>query len=424
MGVRLNLCNLTVEYGAFTALDGLHFSVKEGAFVALIGPNGAGKSTLLRCISRILQPTRGAIYLDDRDLHKLPLKQLSRLMAVVPQDTAVDFDFTVEEIVFMGRYPYLGRLQKETPRDREIVQEAMQTTGIVHLAQQPATSLSGGERQRVVIARALAQEPEILLLDEPTANLDINYQVDFLELARKLNREKGITIIAAIHDLNLAAQYFDDFILLSDKKILAAGKPEEVLTPENMNIAYRTPVVIGRSPLHGKLVITVLKHWHPDKKGTLNAGQRVHVIGGGEEAVPVLSLLREAGFQLSVGPVTREDSSHRFAAYHRLPVITLPPFSPISDEYYRQHLDLIREADFVVIPSIPFGSGNMRNLEAVEEAISSRTRVLILEEQPFSLRDYSKGKAGAVYERIKAKGALLLPDKETLLSILEAFPAG
>ena len=420
MGVKLDIFDLTVEYGAFTALDGLHFSIHEGAFVALIGPNGAGKSSLLRCISRVLKPTRGTIYLDDSDLHKLPLNRVSKLMAVVPQDTVVDFDFSVEEIVSMGRYPYLRRFQKETPRDREIVQAAMETTGIAHLAQQAATSLSGGERQRVVIARALAQEPEILLLDEPTANLDINFQVEFLELARKLNREKGITIIAAIHDLNLASQFFDFFILLSDKKVLSIGKPEEVITPDNLNTAYHTPVVVGRSPLHGKLVVTVLKHWQPDKQGCRNAGQKVHVIGGGEEAVPVLSLLRDAGFQLSVGPVTQQDSSHQFASYHRFPVVTLPPFSPISDEYYNRHLALIRKADFVIIPSIPFGYGNMRNLEAVEEAISSRLRVLMLEEQPFSYRDYSGGKAGAVYERIKAKGALVLPDKETLLSVLEA----
>ncbi|RJX25982.1 MAG: ATP-binding cassette domain-containing protein [Dethiobacter sp.] len=404
-----------MEYGALTALEGLHFSIKKGALVALIGPNGAGKSTLLRCISRVLKPTLGTLYLDNRDLQKMPLQEVARSLAVVPQDTAVDFDFSVEEIVSMGRYPYLGRFQRESQQDREIVRRAMETTGIAYLAQKPVTNLSGGERQRVIIARALAQEPDLLLLDEPTANLDINFQVEFLELARKLNREKGITVIAAIHDLNLASQFFEYFILLAEKKILSIGKPEEVLTPENINKAYRAPVVIQRNPLHGKLSITVLKRSYLEEKGQR---LKVHVIGGGEESVSILAALFDAGFQLSVGPVTREDSSHQFASCYRLPVVTLPPFSPINDHFHRQHLALMEKAHIVVVPSIPFGLGNLRNLEAVEEMLLSRLTGVILEETPFGERDYCGGKARAVYEKIKEKGALFLPDSEALLSYL------
>ncbi len=410
--------DLSVEYDSFTALEGLDFSIKEGDFVALIGPNGAGKSSLLRCISRLLKPALGTVYLDNRDLHKIPLQEAAKLMSVVPQDTAVDFDFSVKEIVSMGRYPYLGRFQRESRQDREIVRMAMETTGIANLAGKAVTNLSGGERQRVIIARALAQEPKLLLLDEPTANLDINFQVEFLELARKLNREKGITVIAAIHDLNLALQFFDSFILLAEKKILSVGKPEEVLTPENINRAYRAPVVIQRNPLHGKLSITVLKRSHIEEKQGKSPKLRVHVIGGGEESVSVLSALFEAGFQLSVGPVTREDSSHRFASYYRLPVVTLPPFSPINDHSHRQHLALMEKARVVVVPPIPFGMGNLRNLEAVDEMLSSRLAVVMLEEKPFSQRDYCGGEAVAVYERIKEKGALLLPDTQTLLAFL------
>ncbi len=168
---------MTIEFGAFKALQGLSFTLPGGAFTALIGPNGAGKSCLLRCIGRALKPSRGAVYLDDKDLQKLPLGETARTMAVVPQDTSVDFDFSVRELVMMGRYPHQGRFRGGNAKDRKIVHEALVATGITHLAAKSVTQLSGGERQRVIIARALAQEPELLLLDEPTANLDINFQV-------------------------------------------------------------------------------------------------------------------------------------------------------------------------------------------------------------------------------------------------------
>ena len=341
-------------------------------------------------------------------------------MAVVPQETAVDFDFTVEELVMMGRYPHQQRFRGGSMSDREIVQEAIAATGITHLAAQSTARLSGGERQRAIIARALAQEPKLLLLDEPTANLDINFQVEFLELLRKLNRTRGVTILAAIHDLNLAAQYFEFFVLLADKKILALGKPAEVLTPENIYAAYRTPVAVQRNPLHGKLNITVLKRRETEEEeGKKENGFTVHVIGGGEEAVLLLSRLLEAGFRLSVGPVTREDSCHQFATYHRLPVVTLPPFSPITDEYHARHLAFMKQAEAIVVPSIPFGPGNLRNLEAVAGHPASKP-IFLLEEKPFSERDYSGGQAQAVYEKIKQKGAHIFFDSEALLSSLEA----
>lgn len=419
MGVRLKVCDLSIKYGAFTALKGLDFVLPDGAFAALIGPNGAGKSSLLRSIGRALRPTEGIIYLDGQDLQKIPAGETARTLAVVPQETAVDFDFTVEELVMMGRYPHQQRFRGGSALDRAIVEEAIAATGITHLAAQSTARLSGGERQRVIIARALAQEPKLLLLDEPTANLDINYQVEFLELLRALNRTKGVTILAAIHDLNLAAQYFEYFVLLADKKILALGNPTKVLTPENIYTAYRIPVAVQRNPLHGKLNITVLKQRGARTKNGGEDGLRVHVIGGGEEAVSLLSLLQEAGFQLSVGPVTREDSSCQFAAYHQLPAIVLPPFSPITDEHHAEHLALLERAGAIVVPSIPFGPGNLRNLQAIVQ-LSVFPPIYLLEEKPISDRDYSGGRAQIIYEEIKKKGARTFFDGEALLSDLEA----
>ncbi|MGI5822470.1 MAG: ABC transporter ATP-binding protein [Dethiobacteria bacterium] len=413
---------MTIEFGAFKALQGLSFTLPGGAFTALIGPNGAGKSSLLRCIGRALQPSRGAVYLDDKDLQKLPLGETARTMAVVPQDTSVDFDFSVRELVMMGRYPHQGRFRGGNAKDRKIVHEALVATGITHLAAKSVTQLSGGERQRVIIARALAQEPELLLLDEPTANLDINFQVEFLELLHKLNRTKGITILAAIHDLNLAAQYFASFVLLADKKVLAIGRPEEVLTPENIYNSYGTAVAVQRNPLHGKLGITVLKQRDNEEKTGGNKNMKIHVIGGGEEAVSVLSQLIEAGYQLAVGPVTRADSSYQFAAYHHLPVITLPPFSPITDLCYNRHLAMMKEAGAVVVPSISFGPGNLRNLEAVAE-LCPLLPVYLIDEEPLHTRDYTTGQARVLYEKMRKKGARTFSSCEELLLYLEAEKA-
>ena len=418
VGLNLKVSGLTVNYGAHKALDGVDFNISKGSFVALIGPNGAGKSSLLRTISRLLKPSKGVLYLGEKDLQKISLQDISRSIAVVPQDTNIDFDFSVEEVVAMGRYPHLRRFQKEGRKDEEIIREAMEITGITYLASRSAVNLSGGERQRVIIARALAQEPEILLLDEPTANLDINYQVEFLELAHRLNRERNVTVIAAIHDLNLAAQFFDYFILLSERKILALGLPEEVLTPEKIRSAYNASAVVQRNPLNGKLHITVTRN--NGRNASLKKRPAVHLVGGGEEAVSLLYALVDAGFRPSVGPVTREDSGHRFATHHALEVITLPPFSPISDAFHQRHLELINKAQVVVIPSITFGMGNLRNLEAVEEIMSPQHPVvLLLEETHIAKRDYSGGKVQSVYESIKNKGAIIFHEINELLSFLQ-----
>ncbi|MGM0653495.1 MAG: ABC transporter ATP-binding protein, partial [Bacillota bacterium] len=221
MGLNIDVHGLSLIYDTHPVLDGAEFKVGHGEMVALLGANGAGKSTLLRCISRILQPTGGQIIIDGRLLQHLHSKEAARLMAVVPQETTADFDFSVEDIIMMGRFPYLRRFQKENQDDYEIVERAMEMTGVSHLKERSIPTLSGGEKQRVIMARAVAQQPEVLLLDEPTANLDIGYQTMLLDLAVRLNREQGVTVIAAIHDINLAVHHFNQFILLAGGRVLA-----------------------------------------------------------------------------------------------------------------------------------------------------------------------------------------------------------
>ena len=419
MSVTLTVQDLTLKYPSYTVLDGVEFTIEKGEMVALLGANGAGKSTLLRALTRSLPPAKGAVLLDGHDIRKMSQKEISRFMAVVPQDTAVDFDFTVEDVVLMGRFPYMGRFQKESRTDREIARQAMEMTGVSKLADRSAATLSGGERQRVIIARALCQEPELLLLDEPTANLDISYQSTLLELAVALNREKGITVVAAIHDLNLATQFFDRFLLLAQGCLLAAGSAEEVITPENIEASYGVQAAVFRHPLHGRLQVSVPSRRNisptraPGKEGPLPA---VHVIGGGAEAIQALDALRETGARLSIGPVTAQDSSYQYARFFNLPVVEVFPFSPISGEAHQAHLDLIHGADIVVIPPIAFGPGNLPNLEAVLHTAARRDKtVYIMDPESTPTRDYSGGKAQALVQELQEAGAIAVKDKEELI---------
>lgn len=405
MGLSIDVHGLRLCYDTHPVLDGTEFKVERGDLVALLGANGAGKSTLLRCISRILNPSAGHILLDGQELRHYKSKESARLMAVVPQETAADFDFTVEDIVMMGRFPYLSRFQKEDKEDREIVRRSMEMTGVSHLAERSIAALSGGEKQRVIMARAVCQQPEVLLLDEPTANLDIGYQSMLLELAARLNREQGVTVIAAIHDINLAVHHFDRFILLSGGRVLSAGRAEEVITAENIRKSYGVPASIYRHPLHGVLQVSVVKGRASGEKA--NGGPAVHVIGGGEEALPTLELLNQKGCRLSVGPVSAQDSGCRFAHFHSLPVVIVPPFTSMDSSHKEEHLTLMRNSEAVIVPPIPFGEGNLPILEEVEKVLKEGKPVYIIDLDGVAKRDYS-GKALPMLKHLVDEGAVAL----------------
>ncbi len=245
----LALDNIHFSYGGTDfALAGISLSIPAGTVMGLIGPNGAGKSTLLKLITGVLSPTSGKVTLDGNDVASIKQVEVARRIAMVPQDNHLDFPFTVQQTVLMGRYPHLRRWQREGEKDRKAAAHSMQVTATHHLAERPVTSLSGGERQRVAVARALAQEPEVLLLDEPTAHLDIAHQAQILELIRRLNRERGLTVVAALHDLNLASTYIDLLALLKDGRMIDFGPPQKVLTADNIGSVYGVKVLVTRHP--------------------------------------------------------------------------------------------------------------------------------------------------------------------------------
>jgi iron complex transport system ATP-binding protein len=239
-------------------LRGVSLELGAGELVGLIGPNGSGKTTLLRVLSGLLVPSRGKVYLDGQDMRALHRRQIAQHVAVVPQELVMPFAFSAYEMVMMGRTPHVRPILGAGPRDRQVVAEKMELTATSVLAERPFSELSGGEKQRVIIAMALAQEPQILLLDEPTVHLDINHQVEILELIKRLNRQKSLTVLATMHDLNLAALYFDRLILLDRGQVVASGSPAEVLREESIRQVFRAEVQVQEHPTHHTPQIVVL----------------------------------------------------------------------------------------------------------------------------------------------------------------------
>jgi iron complex transport system ATP-binding protein len=259
---------ISFSYNGAEVLRNVSFTVQAGDFVGLIGPNGTGKTTLLNLIDGILRPREGMIRIHGVPVPQMKRDALAKIVAVVPQETPMIFPFLVQEVVLMGRAPHLGKWRFEGEKDLAIVSRAMEMTDTLALAGRSMNRLSGGERQRVLIARALAQEPELLLLDEPTASLDIRHQVEFFNLIKTLNMTQGLTVIAVTHDINLASLYCDRLILLKEGRIQMAGRPVEVITEEHIEAVYETPVMVDRHP------ITDLPRVTPKREYPLETGSR------------------------------------------------------------------------------------------------------------------------------------------------------
>jgi iron complex transport system ATP-binding protein len=244
--------------GAHRVLADINLGLNAGEVLALIGPNGAGKSTLLRVAAGVLPPAAGSVLLQGRGLSTLAARERARHIAVVPQEGPVPSGLLVREMVGLGRIPYARLLFGPTAGDREAVDWALSAAGVEQLADRFVDELSGGERQRVILARALAQRPRLLLLDEPTANLDLHHQVTMLELVRGLSREQGLAVVAAVHDLQLAALYCDRVALLSAGEIIREGPPEAVLTAPLLHAAFGQRVVLSAHPTHGVPLVALV----------------------------------------------------------------------------------------------------------------------------------------------------------------------
>ncbi len=254
----IRIDHLTCGYGSKIVLDNINLEIEKGEFVGIIGPNGSGKTTIMRAITRLIKPVAGTIYLEGKNIGSFSHKGLAQKIAVVSQSLPV-MAMSVREFVLLGRIPYYKELQfLESEKDLAIAESAMVMTDMIKLEDSYMSEMSGGEVQLAFIARAIAQEPSLLLLDEPTAHLDITHQVGVLDLIKRLNRQQGLTVIIVLHDLNLASEYCDRLVLMNQGQVQKTGRPEEVLTYSNIEKVYNTIVVVEKNPISGKPFVLVV----------------------------------------------------------------------------------------------------------------------------------------------------------------------
>ena len=262
----IDVNSVSFRYHKDWVLQDVSFQVNAGDFIGVIGPNGSGKTTLLKILCCFLSPQKGDVFIDQVPVKRMNRVDIARRVGMVPQETHFLFPFTGQEVVLMGRTPYLGHRLFESEKDLEIARKAMEWTQTVPFSERPIDELSGGERKRLFIARALAQEPEVILLDEPTANLDLHHQIDFLDLMLTLNREKGLTILMVSHDMNVASEFCDRLLLLQKGTIHKEGSPEVVITPENIQRVYGCDVWVDQHPFSGTPRVNLLKK-NPHRRG-------------------------------------------------------------------------------------------------------------------------------------------------------------
>lgn len=366
--MKLVASDLVAGYRGRTVLNGIDFVAESGEVIALLGPNGCGKTTLIRCLSKQLRPTSGSIAVDGCDLTTLSYKQTARRIAVVPQFEDSVFEFTVRQIVEMGLHPWEPLLDSETR-----ISSVLDATSLTPLAERPISQLSGGEKQRALLARALAQNTQVLLLDEPTAHMDVGFQIATLSHVRKIAHE-GRTVVAALHDLNLAAGFADRSVLLFGGVVVADAPVAKVLESNEIERVYGAR--FDRFHDHAKGRIILAPEFVPER-ARVKQSKRVHLIGGGGSAAALLTELWQLGHSVTLGVAHQGDSDHASAMRLGVPVVAAPPFSAISEREVAETTRMAQVADVVVYCCPPIGPGNLANLQLAHSLAESGKRVLI-----------------------------------------------
>jgi iron complex transport system ATP-binding protein len=405
----LTIKNLSFAYDGSNVLDNINFDVASGCFLSILGPNGSGKSTLINLISKVLKNYKGEIIVKDRNIENLNSKEIAKLIAVVPQYSNAGFDFLVGELVLMGRFPYVSRFGREKKQDFDIVEDVMEKTKTLPFYKKRFNELSGGEKQRVIIAQALVQDTPIILLDEPTSHLDINFQIEIMDLFYKLNTDEGKTIIGVFHDINLAANYSKKAILLKNGMVFGYGEINDTITKENIKKVFNSDIYVGKNPFTGKLYISPT--FNPVFEVPAHVRDvKVHVIGGGGAASPIINLLYGRGYTVSCGVVNNFDTDLDTSEMLGISYVSEAPFSPISLYSQNRNLEFIKSSDMVILPEIEFGHGNFSNLVSVKEAQELGKKVVIIEGKRIKDRDHTGGKAEKLYNKILRNGAMTIKD--------------
>jgi iron complex transport system ATP-binding protein len=395
-------------------LDGFNLSVERGDIVGIIGPNGSGKTTTLKLLSKVLRAEKGNIRLMGQNIAYMKQKDIAKIVAVVPQGTSVAFPFTAREVVLMGRSPHLGFWQMERENDIRIADNAMALTDSLEIADRNIDELSGGERQRVIIARALSQEPKIMLLDEPTSYLDINHQVEIFDLIKRLNSERDLTVVIVSHDLNMASEYCDRLVLMKNGHVYKDGSPKEVITEANIREVYEINAVVSDNVMTGAPhIVPVSKLMYQKyRKHRL----KVHIVCGGGSGTRLMRWLAIEGFHVSTGVINISDSDYKIARSLEMETVAEAPFSHISDETHFMNMELAQNADVVILTKVPIGIGNLKNMIAVQSAQSNGATVIVFD--GFEGMDYTGGKATEIFNELVDDGAIVVKDESELFNFL------
>ncbi len=397
--MKLKVEKLTVRLGSRDVLKDMTFEVREGEVVALLGPNGSGKSTMLRTIFGLLRPLKGVVMLDGREIERI--EESARNLGYLPQETP-ETNLKVIDIVLLGRTPYMGTLKKPTAKDVEISLRALKEVGLEGFENRPFSELSGGEKQKVMLARVFAQQPRIMLLDEPTSHLDISAQIEIMEIVKR-KVEEGCAAIIAIHDINLASSFSTRILMVKDGKIAYAGEPVEVITEESIRDVFGAEVSVKR---YGKAVYIV-----PKLKATAG-GRRVHVICGGGSGGDIIHSLVELGYRISAGVLNVLDSDWELISEIG-DVVDEAPFSQISDSAHRENLRMIEESDAVILANITVGWGNFKNLLAAKHA-ADLGKLIVVHDTPFEERNFAGKEAAKIYEQLLEKAKAVVKGREVV----------
>ncbi|MFW9987919.1 MAG: ABC transporter ATP-binding protein [Candidatus Odinarchaeota archaeon] len=410
--------DLRFKYKLQQIINDISLKFESGHLYGIIGPNGSGKTTLIKLLSGILKQNYGQIYIDDINIKNFTIREIAKHLAMVNQTNYIEFDYKVREIIKMGRYAHINRFSVESEEDKKIVDEVIEQLGLKKLEKRSFNQLSGGEQQKVIIARAIAQKTKILLLDEPTTHLDINFTLEFMKLFKDYV-EKGLIVIIVLHDLNIAAQYCDKLILINEGRVVDFGDAKSVLTKDNIHNVYGIDVMIRENQYTNSVYIIPfnninLKSEEITKK-TMDNRLKVHIISGGGSMVNFLSKLRN--FNVSVGVVNIFDDDLKLAEDFGFKTITEGPFSPISEKSYEELIEKLKEVDIIILANIPFGKGNLRNLEALTNIDN---KIIVIEKNTIEERDYTNGIATSIYNQlIKKKSVKVINNIEELIPTIQ-----
>ncbi|GBC69829.1 putative siderophore transport system ATP-binding protein YusV [archaeon HR01] len=361
---------LSVGYGDSPILPRVELELRPGEFTVVIGPNASGKTTLLKTLAGILNPMGGAVVISGSELHRIRPGRRARLVGMVQTGRPDVAGMTVEEVVALGRYPWTGPVHMLSPYDRKIVEDAMKKTAIECLRDREVSELSDGQFQRVMIARALAQQPKTLILDEPTTHLDSRSRIEVFTLLRELARREGLIVIASTHEIELAFRFADRLIAITEKTLLSVDDPEEILTDERFLETFGFNHVLHLSP------ITLSVEY---RGGEISPGRRVFIIAGSGTGARLYRTLTKVGFRISTGILHENDVDYFVARGLGLEVIPEKAYNPIGDFSYHLAKEALLGSDYVVFTNPPIGEMNVKNLTLLRDAVENDIPVFALD---------------------------------------------